>query len=89
MSNIAFDCDECLIDKGKPIQANIELLKVLSKSHKIYLWSGNGYKHALDVSTQLDIGNIISGVLDKYNTFVPDIAFDNQEIKLGKVDIKI
>jgi len=89
MCNIAFDCDECLIENGEPIEANVELLKVLSKTHKIYLWSGNGYKHAMEVGVELGLSSIISGVLNKYNTFIPDIAFDNQEIKLGKIDIKI
>lgn len=87
--NICFDTDECLIENGKPIKANVELLKVLSKTHKVFIWSGNGYKHALDISTQLGISNIISGVLDKYGTFIPDIAFDNQEIDLGKLNIKL
>ena len=87
--NICFDCDECLIDKGKPIDANVSLLKTLAKAHKIYLWSGNGYRHALDVADILGISKLISGVLNKYNTFIPDVAFDNQEIKLGKIDIVI
>lgn len=87
--NICFDVDGCLIDQGKPILANVELLKVLAKSHKVYMWSGNGYSHALEVADMLGIADIISGVLNKYNTFVPDVAFDNQEIKLGKIDIQL
>ena len=87
--NICFDCDECLIEKGKPIEANVMLLKVLADKHKIYLWSGNGYKHALEIAEQLGISSIIEGVLNKYNTFIPDIAFDNQEIKLGLINVKL
>jgi len=87
--NICFDVDECLVDKGKPIDANVELLKVLSKSHKVYMWSGNGFEHACEIAGDLGLLDIIDGVLNKYNTFKPDIAFDNQEIDLGKVNIKI
>lgn len=87
--NICFDTDECLIDKGEPIEANVELLKTLSKSHKVYIWSGNGYEHAMDVVNTLKLSSYISGVLDKYATFIPDIAFDNQEITLGKLNIKL
>ena len=87
--NICFDVDECLIKEGKPIESNIELLKLLSKNHKVYMWSGNGYEYSLKIAETLRLDRIISGVLDKYGTFIPDIAFDNQEIKLGKVDIRL
>jgi hydroxymethylpyrimidine pyrophosphatase-like HAD family hydrolase len=86
--NIAFDVDGCLIKDGEPIKENLELLKVLSKSHKIYLWSGNGWLYAFKWADKLDL-NMLSGVLDKYNTFKPDIAFDDKEIDLGKLNIKI
>lgn len=86
---ICFDVDECLIKNNEPIKANVELLKVLSREHKIYMWSGNGFVHALAVAEKLELMDYISGVSNKYGTFVPDIAFDNQEIKLGKIDIEI
>jgi len=78
--NICFDTDECLVDGGKPIPANVELLKLLSKTHKVFIWSGNGFVHAFDVAKKLYLLEVISGVLNKYSTFVPEIAFDNQEI---------
>jgi len=74
--NICFDTDECLVDGGKPIPANVELLKLLSKTHKVFIWSGNGFVHAFDVAKKLYL-------------LVPEIAFDNQEIDLGKVNIKL
>ncbi len=87
---ICFDVDSCLIDKNKkPIRANIALLKVLSKSHKVFVWSGNGWEYALDKITNLKLNKYINGVLNKYNTFEPDIAFDDQEIILGKLNIKV
>ena len=86
---ICFDTDECLIKDGKPIRANVALLKVLSKTHKVFMWSGNGYEHAYEVAIKLRLTKYISGVLNKYATFVPDIAFDDKEIKLGKLDVKI
>lgn len=87
--NICFDVDDCLLNKKGPIKANVALVKILSKSHKVYLWSGNGYTHAYDVAYTLNLLDYLSGVLNKYSTFVPDIAFDNQEIDLGKINIQI
>jgi len=88
--NICFDVDDCLIDKeGYKIEANVELLKVLSEKHKVYIWSGNGYFHAYEVAKSLKIDGLINGVLNKYSTFKPDIAFDNQEIDLGRLNIKL
>ena len=85
--NICFDVDGCLIDKKyKPIESNIELLKVLCKSHKVYVWSGNGWFYAFGWVDKLGL-NDIAGVLDKYNTFKPDVAFDDHEIDLGKLNI--
>lgn len=73
------------MDKGEPIKANIELLKVLSKSHKVYVWSGNGFAYAYTWAKELHLP--VCGALDKYNTFKPDIAFDDKEIELGKLNI--
>jgi len=87
---ICFDVNECLIDKkNKAIKANVELLKVLSKKHKVFVWSGNKYEYAFEIVKELKIEKYISGILNKYNTFVPDIAFDDQEIDLGKLNIVI
>lgn len=87
---VAFDIDNCLIDRDKkPIKANVELLKVLSKEHKIICWSGNGHVYAINIINKMGLSNYIVGVLDKYGTFRPDIAFDDQEIDLGKVNIKV
>ena len=87
---ICWDVDGCLIDKNKkPIRANIALLKVLSKSHKVFVWSGNGWEYALVEITRLKLNKYINGILNKYNTFVPDLAFDDQEIILGKLNIKV
>ena len=65
--NICFDIDGCLISEGKVIEANVALLEVLAKSHKVYLWSGNGWKYALGWADKLNVK--VCGVLDKYNTF--------------------
>ena len=83
--NICFDIDGCLVSEGKPIKANVALLKVLCKSHKVYLWSGNGWQYASSWADKLDLR--VCGVLNKYNTFKPDIAFDDKEIDLGRLNI--
>ena len=88
--NICFDIDGCLIDRDKKmIEENVTLLKVLCKSHKVFLWSGNGWNYALTWADELGILEIICGVFNKYGTFRPDIAFDDQEIDLGKINIQI
>jgi formylmethanofuran dehydrogenase subunit B len=89
MCNVCFDVDGCLTKDGEAIEANVELLKVLSKTHKVYIWSGNGYEYAYRTAIDLQLTKYINGVLDKYATFKPDIAFDNQEIDLGKLNIKL
>lgn len=90
---ICFDTDECLINRnttaGEPIPSNIELLKILSKTHKIIVWSGRGWENALRAVQELKLHGYISGVADKYGNFRPDIAFDDQEIDLGRLNIKI
>lgn len=88
--NICFDVDDFLIDReGKPIEVNVAILKTLAKRNKVYMWSGNGWKHAYEISKGLGVDSLVSGVLDKYSTFEPDLAFDNQEIDLGEMNIKI
>ena len=85
---VCFDVDGCLVDKEMlPIEANVSLLKTLSKNHKVFVWSGEGWQHALNVVMNLSIQNDIQGVLNKYNTIIPDIAFDDKEINLGKLNI--
>ena len=88
--NICFDINECLIDREeKPIKSNIALLRVLSKKHKIYAWSGKGWGYAESWTRLLGLSPYLSGVLNKYGTFRPDIAFDDQEIDLGKLNIQL
>lgn len=85
---ITFDTDACLIDKdGALIEENVALLKLLSKRHKVYITSGNGWYYAMEKTKELS--PFISGYVDKYGGFVSDIHFDDQEINLGKVNIKV
>ena len=84
---VCFDVDGVLVNGDEKIQANIELLKVIAIRHKVFVWSGNGYEYAYSVVKKLGLTGIIEGVLNKYNTFKPDIAFDDKEICLGKLDI--
>lgn len=90
---ICFDVDGCLINKeGKLIEANYQLMYKLAEIHKVYIWSGNGWKYAqekIENISSLRINEIISGYLNKYGGFIPDVAFDDQEINLGKLNIKV
>jgi len=86
---ICFDVDGCLLKEGKSIEANLCLLKILTEKHKVFVWSGNGYEYAYHKVKILKLEKFIHGVLNKYGNFQPDIAFDDQEINLGKLNIKV
>jgi hydroxymethylpyrimidine pyrophosphatase-like HAD family hydrolase len=83
---ITFDVDGCLIDnKGEYIEANIAILKILTKTHKVYITSGNGWQYALEKTK--DLSTLVSGYVDKYGGFTADIHFDDKEVKIGKINI--
>ena len=86
--NVCFDVDGCILTSDrKPIRANIEILKVISLRHKVYVWSGNGYEYAYHWVKELKLEKRVCGVLNKYGSFRPDIAFDDHEIDLGRLNI--
>ena len=86
---ICFDVDGCLLEDGKPMKANIELLKLLAQRHKVFVWSGNGYQYAYQKTKKLGLLDVVEGVLNKYGNFRPDIAFDDHEIDLGRLNIQV
>ena len=86
---IAFDIDGCLLnEKSKPRPEIIELLKALSKNNKIIVWGGGGIDYARRIVDRLGIGKWVNQTAVKTKGVV-DIAFDDQEVSLGKYNIKI
>lgn len=85
---IAFDIDGTLLDyENNPNEEVIKLLKWFkNQGHYIIVWSGGGFDYAKRIVEKLDLP--VDEVTFKGNT-VPDIAFDDQEVKLGEINIQI
>ena len=64
----------------------LELFRAFQKlGNQMYIWSGCGIDYAENWRTKLGLTAV---VVEKGN-FVPDIAVDDQEVTLGKVNIKV
>lgn len=86
---IAFSASECLLNKqNKPRVEIIELLKALSKNNKIIVWSDGGIDYARRIVNRLGIGRWVNQTAVKTKG-IADITFDDEEITLGKHNIKI
>lgn len=95
---VCFDVDGTLIyqtgDKGMPGSIEdtprydvISIYKLLEAlGCKMYIWSGGGIDYAERWRDKL--GLLKAKVVAK-GSFVPDIAFDDMEVTLGKVNIKV
>lgn len=88
---ICFDVDGTLFDyEDQPRKEVIALLRALKgANNKVYIWSGNGYEYASLRARDLKLEKVVDGILSKYTDIVPDIAIDDKDVKLGKVNIKI
>jgi hydroxymethylpyrimidine pyrophosphatase-like HAD family hydrolase len=91
VANIAFDVDGCLIDEqDKPRQ---DVLDILYKHHErgdhIYVWSGGGVGYARDWALRLGIAPYVGGFLRKTKTPGMDIAYDDQDVQLAKVNRRV
>lgn len=93
---ICFDVDLTLItEKGLPLYDNIILLISLSrlKNTEIHLWSGGGSSYAQHWGERLGIWTLVKRSWDKTRVSAdilkPDLTFDDQEIELGKVNIRV
>lgn len=88
---IAFDVDGTLIDlNDKPRRNILDMLKFLSSNNKIIVWSGGGKLYAEMIVRRLGLEKYIFSCCSKIgNDFIPDIAFDDELVNLGKVNIKV
>ncbi|HZU00854.1 MAG TPA: HAD family hydrolase [Ktedonobacteraceae bacterium] len=90
--NIAFDVDGTLIDAHDvPRESIIALLKTLASCQhvQVYLWSGSGLEYARYRMRTLGLEEYIKDVLPKqYNPGI-HLTFDDQEVKLGQLNIQV
>jgi hydroxymethylpyrimidine pyrophosphatase-like HAD family hydrolase len=95
MITVAFDVDgTILIDERNPDPIMfdtpnydvIALFKLLEKlGCEMYIWSGGGKSYAMRWAMKFGLK---AKIVDK-GSFIPDIAIDDEEVNLGKVNIKI
>lgn len=93
MIKIAFDVDGTLIrksPKGEDVP-RLEILLYLSFYHivgdcEIFVWSGSGIEYANRWVEKLGLQDVT--VVAK-GSFIPDIAVDDEEVTLGKVNLKV
>lgn len=94
MIKVAFDVDGCLIwaegMDGEPDTPRYEVIQLLhllrSFGCKIFIWSGGGMDYACRWVDRLGLDDI---TVEAKGGFEPDIAIDDEEVKLGKVNIKV
>jgi hypothetical protein len=94
--NIAFDIDDTLIipsvatglDRDTPNYENISIYKWFqSQGHNMILWSGSGIDWAKTWGEKL--GLIPFEVRKKEKSEDIDLAFDDCDVDLGKINIKV
>lgn len=88
---VAFDVDGTLIEQvgdkaDTPRYSVISLFKSYQNlGCEMYIWSGGGVDYAAHWARKLGLDAIIV----VKGSFVPDIAFDDCEITLGKTNIQV
>jgi len=89
MANVAFDVDGTLIDEADdaPRDDIIRLLKAhYERGDNVYVWSGGGVGYASDWVRRLGLAAYVAGCIPKRVTPGIDITYDDQRVKLGKVN---
>lgn len=88
---IAFDVDGTLIYQigeyvDTPRYDVIQMFELFQKfGNEMIIWSGSGFDYAERWAQKLGLD---ARILEK-GSIVPDIAVDDMEVKLGKVNIKV
>lgn len=90
-STVAFDVDGTLIyqvgeKEDKPKYEVIDLFRIFERlGFNMYIWSGGGIDYA---TIKRDNLGLTADVVAK-GSFTPDIAVDDEKVKLGKVNIQV
>jgi phosphoserine phosphatase len=89
MANVAFDVDGTLIDEeDEPRQDIIDILVAHhERGDSIYVWSGGGMDYARTWVSLLGLNHLVTQILPKQKRAAMDIAYDDMEVKLAKVNI--
>lgn len=88
MNTVAFDVDGTLIglQQDTPRYEVIKLFQLLEKfGFKMYIWSSGGMDYAEHWAFKLGLKAEIASK----GGFIPDIAVDDEDVKLGKINIKV
>ncbi len=90
---IAFDVDGTLLDEhDKPREEIVAILKALSRAgHDIFVWSGGGVSYAEQRVRDLDLKKYskIKGCIQKSAGSGIDMCFDDQEVNLARVNVRV
>lgn len=86
---VAFDVDGTLIGYDGIVQDDVvELLHhFLKLGCDVHVWSGGGLAYVRGTCERLGIDKKVKMVTK--GAIVPDIAFDDQDVTLGKANIKV
>ena len=93
MITIAFDVDGTLIHQigekeDTPKYEVIQfLISFLANNDDVCFWSGGGIDYAQRWAIKLGFIDLVK-IVEK-GSFVPDLCFDDQDVNLGKVNIKV
>lgn len=90
MIRIAFDIDGTLLDdNGKPHYGIITLIRELSflQNVKVFIWSGGGLDYAKTIVEKFGLREYAEPAA-KCSMLV-DVAFDDKDVDLGKVNIQV
>lgn len=92
---IAFDVDGTLIHKDQETGIDIPNYRVIDfLTHfdwihhtEIFVWSGGGIDYAQHWVDKLGLQDTVKVVAK--GSFIPDIAVDDEEVELGKVNLRV
>lgn len=89
---VSFDVDGTLIHQigEKEDTPRYEIIALLhffvNNGDEVYVWSGSGIDYAMRWCKKLGLNGIT--IIEK-GSLKPDVVFDDEEVKLGKVNIKV
>lgn len=89
MKKIAFDVDGTLIDLFDNTRQEVvdKLMEHQANGDEVYIWSGGGLDYARTIARRLSLEDV--PVIRKEKNDRIDICYDDMDVNLAKVNIKI